>query len=519
MKVPMINYHNYKVFFLSSSENFKVLKKMCIYGKRKWDWDISLVSNSEYIQPYNEFIDSKEKVILIPDFLKKEKWEDNPEQWNEIQKIMRECERIVEIPLNRILLSDERSLGRSYSKYDYYWPENKVARHVLHDNHIPEVVMTRIFKFFNDQLNEYKPTLCLGVAPGGLVSTVLYYLAQYHRIPCVASMFSSVVPRSHYWSSQWGTINHAASGAFLRKVSSKEEPSGSSLQYIDEFRRKPDTVPIYKEMWESTSKISHFLNINKRMMQMMLARLLERIRSVRVVNPKSLYRIYINDYRINIIKKLQRSFYSKFSNIELSKFKYIYYPCHQEPELVLNTRAVFWYNQLNTIKMLSYNLPFGYKLLVREHRNNVGRRSSRYLKEVKSYPGVILLDALDDQYKYIKNAGLMVTVNGASGFEGLLLKTPVLTLDQTFYDILGLAYPYKTDSDFGEAILNCINSRSTPDDYDKKIALLIDAEKESVLHDDADPELEMSFIQRHIDRYKNNRSEISFEREQDIIFN
>lgn len=39
---------------------------------------------------------------------------------------MKECEKIVKMPLNLILLSDERCFGRSYSKQDYYWPKNKV---------------------------------------------------------------------------------------------------------------------------------------------------------------------------------------------------------------------------------------------------------------------------------------------------------------------------------------------------------------------------------------------------------
>jgi len=496
-----MNYNNHRILMLSSGENFNVMKKLSTYGNKHWNWKIKVVASSEYMKPYSEFIDSKSQVIVVPEFLKKQKWEDDPEELKKIRDIMRKCEKNMRIPLSRIFLSDERLLGRAYSKSCYSWPGGKLTRQVLSNNNISDLVMTRIFKFANDALNEMNPTLCFGFAPGTLTSTVFYYLLQHYRIPNVSCMFSPLIPHSHYWSSTWRIENDELSGNYLQRVASGMKAETPSFEYIEKFRKTPEPLPIYDGMWARASKSTGLRNINKWIAKLLLARVLEIIRKVKVPNPHSLWQLYINSCRIGLMMRLKKSYYESYSEKALSEFKYIYYPCHQDPELVLNVRAPFWHNQRNTIKMLSYNLPVGYKLLVREHCNNVGRRSAKYIKEIKSYPGVELVDAFDSQYKYIKNADLVVTVNGMSGFEGILLKRPVMTLDKTFYDVLGYAHSYESSTDLGEAILNCIDEHHIPDDYDDKIALLLDAEKSLILHDEDDPDPEMACIRKLIEKH------------------
>ena len=92
----------------------------------------------------------------------------------------------------------------------------------------------------------------------------------------------------------------------------------------------------------------------------------------------------------------------------------------------------------NTIRLLASVLPFGYKLLVREHRLNLGRRRTQAYGELAQLPNVVLIDPFDSQFKYLKHASLVVTENGSSGWEGLLLQRRVLLLsDATFYQGCG----------------------------------------------------------------------------------
>ncbi len=154
--------------------------------------------------------------------------------------------------------------------------------------------------------------------------------------------------------------------------------------------------------------------------------------------------------------------------------------------MAINCQAYPWHNQKNTVKFLSTLLPRGYHLLVREHRGTSGRRPTGYLKSLNRYPGVVVIDPFDSQFKYIRNAGLIVTDNGSTGWEGLLLKRPVITLHENFYDAPGLANHVTDPAKLNEAIVRALRDPEPLDvgDHDRRLGWLIDAEWETTLPDD-----------------------------------
>jgi hypothetical protein len=92
-------------------------------------------------------------------------------------------------------------------------------------------------------------------------------------------------------------------------------------------------------------------------------------------------------------------------------------------------------------------------------------------------PDVALVDAYDSQFKYIQNASLIVTENGSSGWEGMIMGRKVLTLSQTFYDGVDVAAKLTNRDDLARTILDLIRAPN-PDqaEIDKKLGLIIDAE-------------------------------------------
>ena len=451
-------------------------------------------------KPYQNFVDSDSQLYYSPNLLAKQQWEPDPKLQKEIQALMLAAEKIAGVPLNRILLSCERDLGRAYSKADYYWPERKITRRVLKNKEICNQTLARAFKFALDVFNDFKPDFCFGGPTGGLENAIFYFVAKYCGVPHITCMASSIVSERHYWSNEWGSFYTGLKEVLDKKERELYPPSAASLHRVRNFRDNPEPMEVYQKMWSDKSRNINFLNINKRVLERLIHRLVPIIKGEKVLNPKPFFQMMITTYREYILKKTQKKHYSTFSDDELSKFKYIYYAFHQDPEFVLNVRAPFWYNQLNTIKMLSYNLPAGYKLIIREHRHNVGRRSNRYLKELIQYPGVILIDAYDKQYKYLKNASLIVTVNGTTGLEGLFLKKPVLLLDKAFYDVMGLAFTISNNAEFGSLILNAVDYNQFPENYDERLGRFIDAEREVTFSFDEDPGLEIKHIQNMLNR-------------------
>jgi CDP-glycerol glycerophosphotransferase (TagB/SpsB family) len=161
--------------------------------------------------------------------------------------------------------------------------------------------------------------------------------------------------------------------------------------------------------------------------------------------------------------------------------RYIFTALHKEPEQALNYRAPFWSNQYNTVSLLTSTLPAGFKLLVREHRLNAGRRPTRFYRELSRLPGVVLVDGFDDQFKYIANADLVVTDNSSIGWEALLLGRRVITLAETFYSAAGLARRVREPEGLAAAVLEYLQEPTIADAaaHDRALGWLLDAEWET----------------------------------------
>ena len=114
------------------------------------------------------------------------------------------------------------------------------------------------------------------------------------------------------------------------------------------------------------------------------------------------------------------------------------------------------------------------------HRGRRGRRPTAWYRNATRLPGVVLIDGFDDQFKYIRNADLVVTDNGSTGWEGLLLGRPTITLADTYYDGAGIARSVTNPADLGRAILDLLQEGPVRnwERHDHAIACMLDAEWE-----------------------------------------
>ena len=371
-----------RILALSSGEYFPIFKKIYSYFKTHLNFEIRVIANSRSIEPYSDFIDSSNQLILMPEVMESEIWEEDISVVRKIESLISDCEKIVGVPANRLLLSNERTIGRPYSKSHYYWPERKLAKLAMKDKNVGRRVLVRLFKFADDVIKAYNPSLCLGAPTGGMCNAIFYYVTKYYGIPYISCNTSLTTKNHHFWASNWGTFHTKIAGQYQKKLKNADIPSAGSLSYIKEFRGKPAALPHYYQKWADWRSSLNFININKEIIKRIIIRVLPIIKGQKVSNPKPLWQFIIDRYRNYLLARLQHKYYQKFSEDSLSSMNYIYYPFHVEPEMVLNVMAPTWHNQLNTIKMLSYNLPMNYQLLVREHRINVGRRPTAYLKEI-----------------------------------------------------------------------------------------------------------------------------------------
>ncbi|MDO8592395.1 MAG: hypothetical protein Q7R92_01310 [bacterium] len=124
-----------------------------------------------------------------------------------------------------------------------------------------------------------------------------------------------------------------------------------------------------------------------------------------------------------------------YDEIDL-KEDFAFFPLHLEPEVATMLMAPFWTDQINLIKQIAKSLPLHFKLYVKEHPTMVGYRTHDYYKKLKKIPNVKLVNPRTGSFDLLKNAKLITTITGTTGWEGILFKKPIITFGDVFYNAL-----------------------------------------------------------------------------------
>ena len=129
--------------------------------------------------------------------------------------------------------------------------------------------------------------------------------------------------------------------------------------------------------------------------------------------------------------------FSDFYKIPKNGEPYAFYPLHYEPEFAtLLFAPLYATDQIYLIKHIARSLPVQWKLYVKEHPSMFGYRPRKYYRELKKIPNVKIIDPVISSLDLMQNARMITTINGTAGFEGLLLKKPVITFGEIFYNKL-----------------------------------------------------------------------------------
>jgi len=139
---------------------------------------------------------------------------------------------------------------------------------------------------------------------------------------------------------------------------------------------------------------------------------------------------YLADRIKRKVRGLKRIKYEKINPDE----PYAFFPLQLEPEVSLLLLASWATDQRHIIKQIAKSLPVGYKLYVKEHPQMVSYRPMSYYEELKKIPNIILIDPRINSFEVIKHAKLITTITGTVGWEAILLKKPVITFGDIFYN-------------------------------------------------------------------------------------
>lgn len=121
---------------------------------------------------------------------------------------------------------------------------------------------------------------------------------------------------------------------------------------------------------------------------------------------------------------------------KIEKGNYIFFPLHAEPEIAITNYAKNYQNQIEVIRNIALQLPSKYKLIVKEHPRNIGRRSLGYYRKILDIPNVDFVDFDLPSIEVVKRSNMIIVLSGNIGFEAVLNGIPVISLGKTMYNML-----------------------------------------------------------------------------------
>jgi hypothetical protein len=275
-------------------------------------------------------------------------------------------------------------------------------------------------------------------------------------------------------------INTAARERAHAKQRAGMPASAAAAAYIDNFRNQPSVINYIAAKWHNRQR-RRLLRWHLQYARIAVREFINRFRgqdqSLREPPLGRLFRHYWSLF----LTAWTRRYFHILGEEELKATKYFYFPLHKEAELAQTFQASLWHDQRNTVRVLASLLPAGYRLLIREHRMNCGYRPARSYRELAQLPNVVIIDPYDSQFKYLRHADLVVTENGSSGWEGLLLGRRVLLLSRSFYDGAGAGVTVSDPDRLNAAILDMLAKPPVQDPavHAQSLGRMIDAEMET----------------------------------------
>lgn len=158
-------------------------------------------------------------------------------------------------------------------------------------------------------------------------------------------------------------------------------------------------------------------------------------------------------------------FYKKLS--DLKNEKYFYFPLHFPEDSQLIVRGKPFMSQEFIVEVVSRYIPYPYKLVVKEHPHSRGFYNLKMLKKIHDLHNVILLPPLTNSHLITPNASAVIVINSTVGFEALLYKKPVITLEDSFYRGLGVTLDVKHLSDLEFLMPKALNWKVTDEMLNK----------------------------------------------------
>lgn len=311
-----------------------------------------------------------------------------------------------------------------------------------------------VASYWEQALLDTVPTVVL-TEPVTMFSTqsLLYLCKKYSTYPLM--LVPGFLPNTHYYTNN---INMYPSSPILSKA--EIDPSAIPFDkkdaslYISGIRSKligPSYSKHYSQL--STSTFSSLLGSRRgsstRLADMSFPYIVYVI--VRVAKAffshlsYPIHRNYISAgalteslFSLECIFSYLRNRQDRFKSLEElyeSGDKFFFYPVHYEPEATVSYVGQFVDSQQNLIAHLSSLLPVGYRLVIKEHPNQLGALSTRRWNNLSTLSNVVIAPSEINSRDIMTKCEAVFTIASSAGFESAVMSIPTIVFSECYYKL------------------------------------------------------------------------------------
>jgi capsule polysaccharide modification protein KpsS len=288
--------------------------------------------------------------------------------------------------------------------------------------------------------------------PASYIMVLLYQIAKYYNVKILELTFSMLPNRFTIKDSlgnNWITLESEYNKLKTRKLTKKEIKLADEV--IDLVHNKPaDCLRKYNE--PLTSKIKKYIHYADLVIR-------------HGARPDLRYYLW----------RVRAKYYNHLFEMPKKHEKFVFFPLHYQPEISTSLYGKWWENQINLIQCISKALPVDYRLYVKEHPADYGRRPFHFAKEIKKLSNVRLIHPKADARKLIRRSSLILTITGTAGWEAMLLRKPVIVFGDTFYSLLKDVTKLENIEDLPKIIKNKLDVEGDLDRLRKFLVAIVNA--------------------------------------------
>lgn len=288
-------------------------------------------------------------------------------------------------------------------------------------------------------LEKEKPNFIFASVVGSLGNLLFYHIAKKMGIKTLITL-PTCTEKGYLISEKFDCFTNVEK--LFKQYTTNNSRTVEAEKFLNEFRQKPLSYSsaIDNIYLKKTNRSNHFQFLMPKNLWRSVkwyGEVLKEYHKQKKFNDYS-FEMHPWYYIVDHLKRKVRNaigasdLYDEFLPTE----PFVFFPLHYEPEIALLLHASYYTDQINLIKHIARSLPINYKLYVKEHPAMVPYRPRKFYKELKKIPNVKLINPAISSFSIIPHAKLITVITGTVGWEASLLKKPVISFGEQFYNSL-----------------------------------------------------------------------------------